>query len=60
MDNNGDLEGRDALGIVHQMLIGWEGGKEELLDPDLPLLQLDLQSFPTYAQVEGVRPPPRG
>jgi len=42
MDNNGDLEGLDALGIVHQMLVGWEGDEEELLDPDLPLLQLYL------------------
>ena len=47
MDTTGELEGHDALGIVHHMIGGWEGGKEEMLDPNLPLLQLYLQSFPT-------------
>ena len=47
MDYTGELEGQDTLGIVHQIIGGWEGGEEEMLDPDLPLLQLYLQSFPT-------------
>jgi hypothetical protein len=33
---------------------------DEILDPDLPLLQLYLQSLLPWAHVEGVRPPPRG
>ena len=45
MYNNGELEGQDALRIVHQMLGGGDGGEEETLDPDLPLLQLYLQSL---------------
>lgn len=59
--DNGELEGQDALGIVRQMLgLGGAGGEEEMLDPDSPLLQLYLQSLLPWAQVEGVRPPPRG
>merc|ERR1712194_503845 len=49
-----DLEGHDPLEIVRQMM-----GQVDVLDPDTPLLQLYLQSLLPWAQVEGVRPPPR-
>lgn len=62
---DGGAGGHDPLEIVRQML-GMGGNNDgvgqgvEMLDPDSPLLQLYLQSLLPWAQVEGVRPPPRG
>ena len=60
MENGAD--GQDPLEAVRQLLgMQGNGGQEvEVLDPDSPILQLYLQSLLPWAQVEGVRPPPRG
>ncbi len=61
-NGGGAGEGQDPLEVLRQML-GFGGGagdgEVEVLDPDSPLLQLYLQSLLPWAQVEGVRPPPR-
>ena len=56
-------QGQDPLEIIRRLLgLGNDDGglgDVEVLDPDSPLLQLYLQSLLPWAQVEGVRPPPR-
>ena len=55
--------GIDGAGGLRQMLgLGGNGGVAaavDVLDPDLPLLQLYMQSLLPWSQVEGVRPPAR-
>ena len=51
----------DGLRGILGINAGGGGSQEvEMLDPDSPLIQLYLQSLLPWAQVEGVRPPPRG
>ena len=56
MANNADLQNREFERLfAHQAAAG---GRAQMIDPDLPLVEVFWRSLMPWNEVEGVGPPP--